>query len=73
MTKTPKVFPAKALYEGLSEDELFNVCSRQGVTVKTAKRWIRQNTFLSLYKADRLAIRAGKHPIQVWGDEWLRD
>jgi len=37
-----------------------------GVTSTTAKRWHREG--VSLYQADEIAVKLGRHPTQLWPD-----
>lgn len=36
----------------------------------TLYRWRRDNFMATIYTCDELAVRAGLHPAEVWGDDW---
>lgn len=36
---------------------------------KTVKRW--ESAGLTVWVADKVAIRLGAHPMTIWGDAWL--
>lgn len=72
MTKRVELlFPARVLFESYDEEELRARASEAGYGLPTVKRWIEQDIHFSIWKADIVAIRFGKHPAQVWGDKWL--
>ena len=36
-------------------------------------KWLRLGVCLTVYEADRYAIRAGSHPALIWGQRWYDD
>jgi len=41
-----------------------------GVDRRTSHKWRAQGG-MPLHAADRLAVAAGVHPVDIWGDEWF--
>lgn len=66
-------FPARTLFANWNDEEIKMQCERAGINAKTVLRWIRQDTHFNVWKADSVAVRFGKHPVSVWGEQWLGD
>lgn len=59
-------------FDGLRLVQMFadveTVAHVMGTTVRSVHRWVEHG--LSWSKADRLAVKAGFHPAELWGDVW---
>jgi transcriptional regulator with XRE-family HTH domain len=60
-------FPAAALLESFGEGEwASNIGAVLGVSRTRVQQWRKGTTNLDPYTADKLAIKLGKHPSQIW-------
>lgn len=59
--------PILALVAGRSDRE---ISDRIGVSRRTVWRWRQGVTLVYPATADRVAVRLGLHPANVWGDDW---
>jgi transcriptional regulator with XRE-family HTH domain len=67
--RTYYCFPAKALLDQFEEGTWASVIAeRLGTNRMTIQRWREGTTKFSPYQADKLAIKLGKHPSQIWTD-----
>lgn len=46
----------------------FRAAAAIGVDIRTLRKWRAEG--VDFVRADEAAIRAGTHPVLVWGDEW---
>jgi transcriptional regulator with XRE-family HTH domain len=71
MNARQQVLPIKPLLdltELLSPTDTASLC---GVSRVTVYRWRRgESASIAVHDADRIAIRLGMHPAQLWGDDW---
>lgn len=67
-------FEAIRILDLWSDDTSIRSIARQlGIERATIHRWKYKNIHISRWEADRLAIRAGVHPAEVWGSQWWLD
>jgi hypothetical protein len=59
--------PLLALFPGATDGE---IADRTGVSRHTVLRWRHGTTALYPATADRIAVRLGLHPANLWGDAW---
>jgi hypothetical protein len=67
--KPLRQYPANKLLEHIKGHDSY-IANLLGVRRVTLNEWRTNNTHFSCWRADRLAIRAGYHPAQIWPD-WL--
>jgi len=66
-----RCLPAGALLDQFEEGTWASIIAEHlGVTRATIQRWRNGKSFLDPYTADRLAVKLGKHPCQIW-PEWF--
>lgn len=65
---TPRPFPLAPLLEAVGPQ----AAKRLGMN-GSKLRELRERGALTFVEADMLAVRAGLHPSEVWGDLWLSE
>lgn len=73
MTKRTKKFPARTLFANYDPEQIRTAAERAGYQPALVHRWISRDVQFSVWRADEVAIRFGKHPVLVWGESWLED
>ena len=69
--RVERLFPARTLFERYDDKEIRHMADHAGVAMTTIRHWIQSDVHFSVWKADIVACRFGKHPTQVWGEKWL--
>ena len=62
-------FPYAALAAATGNPEPSVLARRLGVTRRTVHRWA-QTGLVPPTHADRIAVRLGHHPAEIWPNEW---
>lgn len=73
MNKHVKRFPARTLFKDFDKEQIRIAAERAGYEPRLVHRWISKDAQFSVWRADEIAIRFGKHPVTVWGESWLED
>lgn len=67
----PKPFDANVVLAEFEGEDDSGIARFLGVHRSTVYRWrTGKQNMLNAYIADRLAMRLGKHPAQLWGNLW---
>lgn len=59
--------PVAAEFPGFSDNDLATHC---GTIRRQIQRWRRHG--VTVRRADELAIKIGRHPLEVWGSAWVK-
>ena len=68
MTTTTRHCQPRFPLDHVSCNNLCDLSRRSGYPLRTIQRW--KTSGIPLYSADRLAIRLGVHPANIWPD-WI--